>query len=93
MILLRPVKYTHNSLKSYAIGLSPFQYSYQPPLFPTVNAEVSCLSLRAPLWVWAQEALFYFWLSAWNLTLRAETKKLALKFVEPIPTVRVISRW
>ena len=43
------LEYAHNSLTSSATGLSPFQcaYSYQPPLFPALEREVSCPSVQA----------------------------------------------
>lgn len=43
------VQYTHNTLTSSSMGLSPFQcaYGYQPPLFPALEKEVSCPSVHA----------------------------------------------
>ncbi len=43
------VEYAHNSLVCSATGLSPFQcaYSYQPPLFPAQEKEISCPSVQA----------------------------------------------
>ena len=43
------VEYAHNSLKSSATGMSPFESSlgYQPPMFPQQEVEVSVPSTRA----------------------------------------------
>lgn len=43
------VEYAHNSLTSSSTGLSPFQcaYGFQPPLFPALEKEVTCPSVKA----------------------------------------------
>ncbi|KAL2083813.1 hypothetical protein ACEWY4_021586 [Coilia grayii] len=43
------VEYAHNTLTCSSRGMSPFQcvYGYQPPLFPSQEGEVSCLSALA----------------------------------------------
>lgn len=58
--LLVRVEYTHKSLPSLTTGISPFQcvFSYQPPLFWSLNADVSCSSalayIRQCRRMWAQ---------------------------------------
>lgn len=58
--LLACVEFAHNSLPSSATGLSSFQcfYDYQPPLFPSLNNDVSCPSTVAYICrcrrMWAQ---------------------------------------
>ncbi|KAJ8394501.1 hypothetical protein AAFF_G00045110 [Aldrovandia affinis] len=77
------LEYAHNTLRCSTTGMSPYeaQFGYQPPLFPDQERETGVPSAE----------IHRVWLSAWDLPLKVENRKLAPHFVGPFKVVRRVN--